>query len=188
MQARAAEVQRTAVAYSQGQQYLRRAEEQLKSAAGSLSITQASGFTETIQDVRIGAHGGGLFGRNRHQGNRMDHQNDFAHNAIEMATVHKCQALVKEAGQNIQMAKQAVPNMPFIQPARVQQAMSGVFFNVFAQGLIGDMMQNQKVKKAKADVMEMHGEVVQALDWCTNNMNAAQAESAQINGMLMAMG
>jgi hypothetical protein len=46
------------------------------------------------------------------------------------------------------------------------------------------MIQNQKVNKAKAQVQEMANEVKQALDWVGNNMNAANAEMAQLNGSL----
>lgn len=104
-----------------------------------------------------------------------------------MATIQKAKKQVQEAGQNIQAALQQLPNLPFIKPANVQQAMGGVLFNaLLAPGIVGDMMQNAKVRQAQAQVSEMHVEVTQALDWCTNNMNAANAEAAQLSGALAA--
>jgi len=186
LQQRLTHVQGGAQSYSQAQQYLRRAEEQLRSAKSALTVTRVSGATETIQDVRIGAHGGGLLGPRRHQGRAMDRHNDFGHNMVEMGTVHKAKASVKGAAEQIQLAQKVLPNLPFIKPANVQSAMGGVMFNaLLAPGLVGDMMQNAKVKQALAQVSEMHLEVTQAMDWCTNNMTAAQAEAAQINGTLM---
>lgn len=185
LQAEAAEAQRSAQAFATAQQYLRRAEEELQRAVKSLGVAKFSGATETIQDVRIGARGGGLFGRNRGAGHAMDRRNDFGHNMIEMGTVNKANAMVKEAAVNISHAKQAVPQLPFIQPARVQQAMSGVMLNVFFQGVMGDIMQQNKIKRAQAEVQEMHNEVVQALDWCNNNLNAAQMKAQQCQGAMM---
>lgn len=187
LQARLAEVQGGAQRYAQGQQQLRRAEELLKSAKGSLTITQVSGGTEMIQDMRIGMRGGGMFGPRRGVGRAMDRRNDLGHNVVEMATIQKASKAVKEAGVAMQAARQVLPNLPYIQPANVQAAMGGVMFNaLLAPGLIGDMMQNAKVRKAKDEVNEMHVQVVQALDWCTNNMQAAQSEAAQINASLQA--
>jgi len=227
MSARAGEVQRGTVAYSSAQQLLRRAEQELGSALKALSVTQISGATETIQDVRIGVRGGGMFGRNRAAGRRMDRKNDFAHNAIETATVHKANKMMKQAASDITQAKQHVPQLPFIEMANVSQAMGGVFFNaLLAPGLIGDMIQRQKVNKAKSQTQEMANQTKQALDCmsshvcpsivvlspciyiffyqlivivpfllfhfhfystgCGNNMNAANAEMAQLNGSLQA--
>ncbi len=185
MSARAGEVQRGTVAYSNAQQLLRRAEQELGSALKSLSITQISGATETLQDARIGMRGGGMFGRNRHAGRMADRRNDFGHNMIDTVTISKANGMMKAAASDISQAKQHVPQLPFIQSANVSQAMGGVFFSaLLAPGLIGDMMQNQKVNKAKAQVQEMANEVKQALDWVGNNMNAANAEMAQLNGSL----
>ena len=92
---------------------------------------------------------------------------------------------MQDGAREIQMAQQILPNLPGIQSANVSQAMGGVFFNaLLAPGLIGDMMQRAKVNKAKDQVTEMRQQVIQALDWCNNNMNAAQAEAAQISGQL----
>ena len=185
LQTKSAEVQRGAQAYAAGQQYLRRAEAELKSAAGSLTVTQGSGATEAMQDLRMGPRGGGLFGPRRGIGRPLDRRNDMAHNVIEVATIQKANKHMKEAAQNIQQARQQLPNLPFIQPANVQQAMGGVFFNaLLAPGLIGDVMQQAKVNKAKSDVQQMQKQVTQALDWCTNSMNAAQAEASQVNTVL----
>ncbi|KAH7621643.1 hypothetical protein Ndes2526B_g02455 [Nannochloris sp. 'desiccata'] len=185
MSARAGEVQRGTVSYSTAQQHLRRAEQELGSALKSLTVTQISGATETIQDMRIGMRGGGVFGRNRGVGRQMDRRNDFGHNMIDTITISKANNLMKAAAGEISQAKQHVPQLPFIQSANVSQAMGGVFFSaLLAPGLIGDMMQNAKVNKAKAQVQEMANQVKQALDWCGNNMNAANAEMAQLNGSL----
>lgn len=106
---------------------------------------------------------------------------------LQMVTINKANKLMKDAANEIQLARQSVPQLPFIQPANVSQAMGGMFFNaIFAHGLVGDMMQASKVNKAKAQVQEMRNEVKQALDWCNNNMVAAQAEAAQIQGTLQA--
>jgi hypothetical protein len=185
MSARAGEVQRGTVAYSTAQQHLRRAEEELGGALRSLSVTQVSGATETLQDMRIGMRGGGMFGPRRQAGRMADRRNDFGHNMIDTVTISKANNLMKAAAGEIQRAKQYVPQLPFIQMANVSQAMGGVFFSaLLAPGLIGDMMQNQKVNKAKAQVQEMSQQVKQALDWVGNNMNAANAEMAQLNGSL----
>lgn len=221
MSARAGEVQRGTVSYSTAQQHLRRAEQELGSALKSLTVTQISGATETIQDMRIGMRGGGVFGRNRGVGRQMDRRNDFGHNMIDTVTISKANNLMKAAAGEISQAKQHVPQLPFIQSANVSQAMGGVFFSaLLAPGLIGDMMQNAKVNKAKAQVQEMANQVKQALDCtsnalshlhvailyfqlislivslsypsifipflpgCGNNMNAANAEMAQLNGSL----
>jgi hypothetical protein len=181
LESRANEVQSGAQAYAAGQQYLRKAEAQLKSASGSLTVTQVSGATNMLQDIR---RPGGAVGFRR---GPLERRNDFAHNVIEIGTVHKANAMMKEAAQNIEAARRHLPNLPFIKPANIKQAMSGVFFNaLLAPGLVGDVMQNAAVRKSKAQVQEMLQEVVQALDWCTNNMTAAQAEAAQIRGSLQA--
>ncbi len=185
MSARAGEVQRGTVSYSTAQQHLRTAEQELGSALRSLSVTQISGATETLQDMRIGMRGGGMFGRNRQAGRMADRRNDLGHNVVDTVTISKANGMMKAAAGEIQRAKQYVPQLPFIQSANVSQAMGGVFFSaLLAPGLIGDMMQNQKVNKAKAQVQEMANEVKQALDWCGNNMNAANAEMAQLNAGL----
>jgi len=168
MSARAGEVQRGTVAYSTAQQHLRRAEQELGSALKSLTVTQISGAAETIQDARIGMRGGGVFGRNRAAGRRMDRRNDFGHNMVDTVTISKANNLMKAAAGEISQAKQHVPQLPYIQMANVSQAMGGVFFSaLLAPGLIGDMMQNAKVNKAKAQVQEMSQQVKQALD-CTS--------------------
>ena len=88
LSARQAEVQRGAQAYGAAQQHLRRAETELGSALKSLTITQVSGATETLQDMRIGMHGGGAFGRNRQAGRMADRHNDFGHNMVEVRFVY----------------------------------------------------------------------------------------------------
>jgi hypothetical protein len=181
LESRANEVQSGAQAYAAGQQYLRKAEAQLKSASGSLTVTQVSGATNMLQDIRRPGRAVGF------RRGPLERRNDFAHNVIEIGTVHKANAMMKEAAQNIEAARRHLPNLPFIKPANIKQAMSGVFFNaLLAPGLVGDVMQNAAVRKSKAQVQEMLQEVVQALDWCTNNMTAAQAEAAQIRGSLQA--
>lgn len=181
LESRANEVQSGAQAYAAGQQYLRKAEAQLKSASGSLTITQVSGATNMLQDMRRPGRGVGF------RRGPIERRSNFTHNAIEIGTVHKANAMMKEAAQNIEAARRHLPNLPFIKPANIKQAMSGVFFNaLLAPGLVGDVMQNAAVKKSKGQVQEMLQEVVQALDWCTNNMTAAQAEAAQIRGSLQA--
>lgn len=171
--------------YTVGQQHLRSAEDDLKSAAKSLKISQATQGIETMQDMRIAARGGGRFGPFRAQGRRMDHRNDFGHNMIEMGTIRRASAKVKEAAQSIEVARRALPNLPFIQTAQVQKAMSGAFFNaLLAPGLVGDMMQMQKVKQTQADIMAMHATVVQAINWCTENISAAQAELSQLKSSM----
>ena len=63
-----------------------------------------------------------------------------------------------------------------------------MFNALLAPGLVGDMVQNAKTRQAKAEVEEMRTQVVQALDWCNNNLTAAQAEAAQLSGALQAAG
>lgn len=182
LQERAALVTRSTQQYAAAQGYLTKAEADCKSAIGSLKVTQFSGATETLQDVRLGMGPGG---RRRGMGRGLDRRNDFAHNMIEMATINKASARMKDAAQQIMAAKQQLPNLPYIQMGNVQQAMGGVFFNaLLAPGLFGDMMQNAKVRKAKDSANQMHQEVVQALQWCVNNMNAAQMEAAQLNSRI----
>ena len=75
---------------------LRRAEENLRSASNALKVNQVSGATEMMQDVRIGARGGGLFGRHRGMGRQADRRNDFGHNVVEMATARRASTQVQE--------------------------------------------------------------------------------------------
>jgi hypothetical protein len=170
--------------YAQGQALLRQAEAELRSAAKSLTITQVSGATEMMQDMRLGRGPGrrlGPGGPGIGRRGPLDRRNDLAHNAIEMATVQRANGMMKQAAAHIEQARQILPALPFIQPANVRQAMGGVFFNAFfAPGVMGDLMQASKVHKAKAAVEQMCGEVVQALDWATNNLNAAQAEVSSL--------
>lgn len=165
MSARSAEVQRGTVAYSTAQQHLRKAEQELGGALKCLTVTQVSGATETVQDVRIGFRGGRMFGPKRGMARAADRSNDFAHNAIEAATVHKANKLMKDAASEITKAKEHVPQLPFIEMANVSQAMKGVFFNaLLAPGMIGNVMQMKATNKAKAQTQEMAQQTKQALD------------------------
>ena len=100
---------------------------------------------------------------------------------IEMATVKRAQKSIQEAGQMIQKAMSLVPAIPFIKPATVQGAMSGVVLNALLMpGIVGDVMQQAKVKKAKAEVMEMAKECQMAQDWCEKSYMAAHSETVQL--------
>lgn len=195
--AKAAEAQRGAQAYSQAAQYLKSAEAKLGSAQKSLGITQISNVTEGLQDVRLGDGriGAGGMLRGNHLGagrvgvmdRRFERGQDRRHDAVEIATVHRAKKQVQEAGAEIQKATQLVPQLPFIQPANVKGAMTAVMFDaVFGQGLVGNVIEGAKLHSAKKQIQAMQGEVVQALQWCTQSAAAAQNEAAQCQGAISA--
>ena len=187
MQERLRVVESGIQSYATGQQQLRRADDNLQTAAKSLKVSQVSQGIETFQDMRIGIHGGGRFGARPVRGRALDRRNDVGHNLIEMGTIHRANAQVKEAARSIEEARRVLPNLPFVKPAQVQKAMSGAIFNaLLAPGVVGDVIQMSRVKKASADIMEMHATVVQAVDWCTQNMSAAQTEAAQLRSSIHA--
>jgi hypothetical protein len=157
--------------YSTASDLLKSAGKNLQGAAGSLQITQMSGGMEMMGDIMRPGRGRGPRGRRR----------DFGHTMIEMATVKRAQKSIQEAGQMIQKAMSLVPAIPFIKPATVQGAMSGVVLNALLMpGIVGDVMQQAKVKKAKAEVMEMAKECQMAQDWCEKSYMAAHSETVQL--------
>ncbi len=167
--------------YSAASDKLQSAESKLQGSSKALSASQMSQVMETTGDMRRPMLGRGLVGRGRGIARR----GDFAHNMIEMGMVKKAQKSLKEAAIDIQAAQGIIPAIPYIEPAQVQQAMSGVILNALLMpGLAGDVMQMAKVKKAKAQVDEMTSKVHQAKVWCTKNMTAAQAEVAQLQAMV----
>ena len=185
--AKAAAAQGHAATYGQAALLLRRAEENLRSASNALKINQVSGATEMMQDVRIGARGGGLFGRHRGVGRQADRSNDFGHNMVEMATARRASTQVQEAGRAIAEARNALPTLPDINPAHVQSAMSGTLLNAFLMpGVLGDVMQMSKVKRAQANLQEMLQETAAALAWAANNQQAAQASAAALGAQAAA--
>lgn len=108
---------------------------------------------------------------------------------IEMGTVKKAQKALQEAGQDIQHAQQLVPAIPYIDPADLKAAMSGVMLNALLMpGVFGDMMQQAKVSKAKKDVERMTSQVSQAKTWCVNNGDAAKTEAAALQAALQVKG
>mmetsp|Transcript_10954 Transcript_10954/g.21868 ORF Transcript_10954/g.21868 Transcript_10954/m.21868 type:complete len:155 (+) Transcript_10954:1133-1597(+) len=147
----------------------------MQSAAGALTITQASGGLEMMQDIRRPGRGRGFRGR----------RGDFGHTMIEMGTVRKAQGALKEAGADIQRAMQLVPTIPHIKPATVQGAMSGVVLNALLMpGIAGDMMQQAKVKRAKDEITTMANECRQAQEWCKKSHMAAHTEATEVKTTL----
>ena len=137
-----------------------------------------------IQDLGPGRRGG--FGHGR---GPMGRRNDAMHTAVETATIAKANGLMKQAGEEINAARQLVPQMPGIQEANVKAALGGVFFNqFFFRGTLGNVMEMAAVNKAKGQVNEMRMQVKAALDWCTNSVNAAQAEAATLQAQIAAAG
>lgn len=161
--------------YSGASDLLTSACKKLQSAAGALSITQASGGLEMMHDMRRPGRGRGIRGR----------RGDFGHTMIEMATVRKAQGALKEGGADIQKAMQLVPTIPYIKPATVQGAMSGVVLNALLMpGLVGDVMQQVKVKKAKEDIAVMVQECTMAQQWCQKSHMAAHTEATELKTTL----
>ena len=159
--------------YSTASDLLTSAGKALQGAAGSLKMTQMSNGMEMMGDImRPGRRGGrGIRGR----------RGDMGHTMIEMATVKRAQKSIQEAGQMIQKAMSLVPTIPFIKPATVQGAMSGVVLNALLMpGIVGDVMQQAKVKKAQAEVMQMAKECEMAQDWCQKSYMAAHSEAVQL--------
>lgn len=157
--------------YSSASNLLTSACKKLQGAAGSLQMTQMSGGMEMMQDIIRPGRGRGFRGR----------RGDMGHTMIEMATVKKAQGALKEAGEDIQKAMVLVPTIPFIKPATVKGAMSGVVLNALLMpGLVGDMMQQAKVKKAKAEIQEMAKECQMAQEWCAKSHLAATNEVAEL--------
>lgn len=159
--------------YSAASDLLTSAGKKLQGAAGSLQITQMSGGMEMMNDMmRPGLRGGrGFRGR----------RNDFGHTMIEMATVKRAQKSIQEAGGEIQKAMTLVPTIPFIKPATVKGAMSGVVLNALLMpGFVGDIMQQAKVKQAKAEVMQMAKECQMAQEWCQKSYMAANSETVEL--------
>lgn len=158
--------------YSKASNLLTSAGKNLQGAAGSLQITQMSNGMEMMGDLmRPGRRGGrGIRGR----------RGDMGHTMIEMATVKRAQRSIQEAGQMIQQAMTLVPTIPFIKPATVQGAMSGVVLNALLMpGIVGDLMQQAKVKQAKAEVLQMSKEVQMAQEWCQKSYMAAHSETIE---------
>ncbi len=217
--AKASAAQGHAATYGQATLLLRRAEENLRSASNALKVNQVSGATEMMQDVRIGARGGGLFGRHRGMGRQADRRSDFGHNMVEVATARRASTQVQEvraaspaieplrkgyksethqsttqplnlhtqAGRAISEARNVLPTLPNINPAHVQSAMSGTLLNAFLMpGLVGDVMQMSKVKRAQANLQEMLQETQAALAWCAKNQQAAQASAAALGAQAAA--
>lgn len=171
--------EKLAVAESGAQKYMNASElltsagKKLQGAAGSLQITQMSGGMEMMNDMmRPGLRGGrGFRGR----------RNDMGHTMIEMATVKRAQRSIQEAGGEIQRAMTLVPTIPFIKPATVKGAMSGVVLNALLMpGIIGDIRQQVKVKQAKAEVMQMAKECQMAQEWCQKSYMAANSETIEL--------
>eukprot|EP00889_Picochlorum_renovo_P005525 jgi/Picre1/32555/NNA_007901.t1 len=161
--------------YSGATALLESACKKMQSAAGALTITQASGGLEMMQDIRRPGRGRGFRGR----------RGDFGHTMIEMGTVRKAQGALKEAGADIQRAMQLVPTIPHIKPATVQGAMSGVVLNALLMpGIAGDMMQQAKVKRAKDEITTMANECRQAQEWCKKSHMAAHTEATEVKTTL----
>lgn len=161
--------------YSGASTLLESACKKMQSAAGALRITQASGGLEMMQDMRRPGRGRGIRGR----------RGDFGHTMLEMGTVKKAQGALKEAGADIQRAMQLVPTIPHIRPATVQGAMSGVVLNALLMpGMVGDVMQQAKVKKAKDEIAVMINECQQAQEWCQKSYMAAHTEATEVKTTL----
>lgn len=157
--------------YSSASNLLTSACKKLQGAAGSLQITQMSGGVGMMSNVMRPGRGRGIRGR----------RGDMGRTMIEMATVKKAQGALKEAGEDIQKAMALVPTIPFIKPATVKGAMSGVVLNALLMpGLVGDMMQQAKVKQAKAEIQEMAKECQMAQEWCAKSHLAATNEMTEL--------
>lgn len=157
--------------YSGASALLESAYKKMQSAAGALTVTQASGGVQMINRMR---RPGGFRGRR-----------SLGHTVIEMGTVRRSQAILREAGADIQRAMQLVPTIPHIRPATAQGAMSGVVLNaLLVPGIVGDVMQQAKVRRAKDEIITMANECRLAQEWCQKSYMAAHTEATEVKTTL----
>ena len=100
----AAESRQHAETYARAAAALRSAEGKLSGALGSLKTTQALGAVDAIHDRRIGRMG--RAGGASAGGIRMAQRGGIGGDVIEAATVHRADAAVKSAAQDIEAVRQ----------------------------------------------------------------------------------
>lgn len=148
-----------AATYSQGRDRLKASKTKIDQALGMLRRTKFMGAME------VGMQIGGPPRRRQPGGMMVD--------MAQMAMVRQANDLVKSAAGDIQAAKTILPALPNQQTeGATQAAAAGVFMNVLAPGLIGDMAQQAAIRKSIATVEQLRGGVMHCLEWTQRNLDA----------------
>lgn len=96
----------------------------------------------------------------------------FAQDMGEMMMVQRANDLVKSAAQDVEMARQVLPSLPFTKEGALQAAQMGVFASMLLPGIGGNMMEQMMLQKSMNSVREMEQQVQECAQWVQRNLDA----------------
>lgn len=89
-----------------------------------------------------------------------------------MMMVQRANDLVKSAAQDVEMARQVLPSLPFTKEGALQAAQMGVFASMLLPGIGGNMMEQMMLQKSMNSVREMEQQVQECAQWVQRNLDA----------------